>query len=114
MEQSNGFLPTCIGERIARSLPRKSIGQHCTCSLQNSAQLAACTEERKALQSLDMCSLIDEATVDKLGVTPVPTMNVLTIKSDAQGIPFQAKSHTVVHGNEVHLSSKKGAGGRQK
>lgn len=62
--------------------------------------LEACREECKALRSLDTCKVIDKATVTRLGVTPTPTMNMLTAKPDAQGNPLRAKSRTVVLGNE--------------
>ena len=58
------------------------------------------TEEYEGLKSQDTYNVIDQATVDKLGVTPIPTMNILNIKPDSQGNPLRAKSRTVVLGNE--------------
>ena len=62
--------------------------------------LAACKEEHDALKHLGTHVVIDKAAVDKLGVTPIPTMNILNIKPDAKGNPLRAKSRTVVLGNE--------------
>lgn len=62
--------------------------------------LAAHTEECEAPRDLDTHTVIDKAAADKVGVTPIPTMNILTMKPDAQGGPLRAKSRTVVLGNE--------------
>ena len=42
--------------------------------------------------------IITEAEVKRLGVTPIPTMNILNVKPDSQGNPLRAKSRTVVPG----------------
>jgi len=62
--------------------------------------LAAYKEEHDALKRLGTYVVIDKAAVDKLGVTPIPTMNILNVKPDAKGNPLRAKSRAVVLGNE--------------
>lgn len=62
--------------------------------------LAACREECEALWSLDTHKAIDKATVNQLGVTPIPTTSTLTIKPESKGNPLHAKSRAVAPGNE--------------
>ena len=66
------------------------------CSKNNTIWLASYTEEYEGLQSQDTYEVIDQATVDKLGVTPIPTMNILNIKPNEKGNPLRAKSRTFV------------------
>ena len=57
-------------------------------------------EEHDGLENEDTYSIINEAEVKRLGVKPIPSMNILCIKMDAQGSADRAKSRTVVLGNE--------------
>ena len=49
---------------------------------------------------MSTCTCITKAEVKRLGVKPIPTMNILTVKMDESGRPLRAKSRTVVLGNE--------------
>jgi len=71
-----------------------------TTSADYTTWLAAYKEEYDALRKLATYRIIDKAKVDRLGVTPIPTMNILSVKPDSTGNPLRAKSRTVVLGNE--------------
>lgn len=57
-------------------------------SVDHSARLAAHKEECDGLRRPKTPEVIDKATVDRLGVAPMPTMNILTNEPDAQGNPL--------------------------
>ncbi len=57
-------------------------------------------EEFDGLNRMGTYRIIKWAEVKKLGVMPIPTMNVLSVKPDATGAPLRAKSRTVVLGNQ--------------
>ena len=62
--------------------------------------LASYSEEHSGLESQNTYTVIDEAEVKRLGVKPIPSMNILSVKKDEAGKPQRAKSRTVVLGNE--------------
>ena len=94
------------GRRVsARGLKRPCPGflWHAMSDTQSSdytTWLAAHKEEYDALKRLETYRVITKAEVDRLSVTPIPTMNILTVKPDSSGNPLRAKSRTVVLGNE--------------
>ena len=59
-------------------------------------------EEHRSLVKMDVFDEIDQKTYERYqeaGFTAIPTMNVFTIKPDAMGNPYRAKSRIVVLGN---------------